>query len=112
MVTLILLGLTNQLQKLRTIPVLYEQCIKVMNEQFGDGLLRLEYPNLDTRIDGQSQQALNHPKINPRVYQTLENALRLRREESIPDLVDSFKGICLHPCGSVLLECVLTKEKF
>lgn len=83
-----------------------------MKEQFGDGLLRLEYPNLDTRTDGQRHQALNHPKINPMVYKTLENALRLLREESIPDLVDSFKGICLHPCGSVLLESFLTWEKF
>lgn len=101
MVTMILLGLMKQFQKLRAIPNFREVCIKAVKGQFGDVLSRLEYPNLDIRTDGQRQQALNHQRMNPRVCQILENAVRILREESMPDLVDSFKGICLESCGAL-----------
>lgn len=71
-----------------------EACIKLAKEQSGEFLPRFEYPDLDIRTDGQRQQALNHQRINPRVCQILENAVRVLREEAIPDLVDSFKVLC------------------
>ena len=78
-----------------------EVCIKLAKEQFGEFLPRFEYPGLDIRIDGQGQQALNHQRINPRVCQILENAVRVLREEAIPDLVDSFKVLCPYSGGAL-----------
>lgn len=78
------------------VPFLIKLCISLIKKQFKDVLPNFEYPRLEIRSESQRQQAINHQRINQKIYQILENAVTvLRATSSIPDLADIFKEMCL-----------------